>query len=80
MRKKPKTEEQMMEVSTPRGALQDAFRVSSLRWALASKPVIVYWLMRIPIQATYAGDAVVAQPGVPVPSLNTPKGVSNCCD
>ena len=31
MRKKPNTEEQMIDVSTPIGALQDAFRVSSDR-------------------------------------------------
>jgi hypothetical protein len=42
MRKKPNTEEQMIEVRTPIGALQLAFLVSSLRCADASNPVIVY--------------------------------------
>lgn len=58
-----------MDVRTPIGALHDAFRVSSDRWALASKPVIVYWLMRMPMQATYSGDARTDHPGSPVLSL-----------
>lgn len=33
----------------------------------ASKPVMVYWLMRMPMHATYAGEARVPQPGSPVP-------------
>lgn len=52
MRKNPKIEEQTIEVRTPIGADHDAFRVSSERWAEASYPVIVYWLIRMPIQAT----------------------------
>jgi len=39
--KKPKMEENPTELMTPIGALQDAFRVSSERWAEASKPVSV---------------------------------------
>jgi len=35
------------------GALQEALRVSSERWAEASKPVIVYWDIRMPMHATY---------------------------
>lgn len=40
--KKPKREENPTEETTPIGADQDAFRVSSDRWADASKPVSVY--------------------------------------
>jgi len=52
MTKNPKMELNPTEVMTPIGADQDAFRVSSERWADASKPVRVYWLMRAPHAAT----------------------------
>lgn len=73
IRKKPNTAEQMIDVRTPIGALQDAFRVSSDRCAEASKPVIVYWLIKMPMQATYSGDARTDHPGSPVPSLKVAK-------
>ena len=60
--KKPKMAEKPTEVRTPRGALQEALRVSSDRWAEASKPVMVYWLMRTPHTATYAGEARMLHP------------------
>ena len=72
IRNHPKIDEKMMEERTPIGALHDAFRVSSDRCALASKPVMVYWLIKIPIHATYVGEALSDQPGSPVPSLNLP--------
>ena len=52
MRKKPKRDETPMDIRTPRGAFQEAFCVSSERWAEASKPVMVYWLIRTPQAAT----------------------------
>ena len=70
MRKNPKTKETLILIMTPMGALQAAFLVSSERWAEASKPVMVYWLMRMPQQATYAVLARTLHPGpsTPVPS------------
>lgn len=67
-RKKPKIAEHPMDIRTPTGADQEALCVSSDKCADASKPVIVYWLRRIPQMATYAGDARTDQPGSPVPS------------
>ena len=66
--KKPKREEKPTEEMTPIGADQEALRVSSERCAEASKPVSVYWDMRAPHAATYAGEARTLQPGSPVPS------------
>ncbi len=71
--KNPKSAEKPTEETTPMGADQEALRVSSLRWAEASKPVRVYWDMRAPQHATYAGEARTDQPGSPVPSLNVAK-------
>lgn len=51
-RKKPKTAEMPTDIKTPSGAFQAALFVSSERWAEASKPVIVYWAIRIPHTAT----------------------------
>jgi hypothetical protein len=66
-RKKPKMADTPIDVNTPIGADQEALRVSSERWADASKPVIVYWLNRTPQIATYAGEALTDHPGSPVP-------------
>ena len=72
--KRPKRAEKPTEEMTPIGADQEAFLVSSERWAEASKPVKVYCDMSAPQQATYAGLALILHPtSVPVaavPSLN----------
>jgi hypothetical protein len=69
--KKPNREENPTDEITPIGADHEALRVSSDRWAEASNPVRVYWLMRAPQHATYAGEARILHPGygeTPVPS------------
>ena len=71
IRKNPNSDDTPIDIKTPSGALQEALRVSSDRWAEASKPVMVYWLIRTPQAATYAGEARTLHPGagsVPVPS------------
>lgn len=52
MTKNPKRDEKPTEEITPIGADQEALRVSSERWAEASKPVSVYWDMSAPQHAT----------------------------
>lgn len=54
---------------TPIGALQSACRVSSERWAEASKPVSVYCDISEPHTAMYAGLARTLQP---IPSRPLP--------
>jgi hypothetical protein len=74
--KKPNSALKPTELTTPMGALQEAFRVSSERCADASKPVSVYCDMRAPQQATYAGLARTLHPSypvAPVPSLKEAK-------
>ena len=69
--KKPNREENPTDEMTPIGADHEALRVSSDRCAEASNPVRVYWLMRAPQHATYAGEARILHPGsgeMPVPS------------
>jgi len=51
MTKNPKRALKPTEDMTPMGADQDALRVSSERWAEASKPVSVYWDMSAPQHA-----------------------------
>jgi len=51
MTKNPKRALKPTEDITPMGADQDALRVSSERWADASKPVSVYWDMSAPQHA-----------------------------
>lgn len=74
--KKPKREEKPTDETTPMGADQEAFLVSSERWAEASKPVSVYCDIKAPHAATYAGEARMLHPSEPsaaVPSLKVAK-------
>ena len=70
IRKKPNTPDTPTDISTPRGAFHEALFVSSDKWAEASYPVTVYWAIKIPQTATYAGEARMLQPipSTPVPS------------
>src|SRR5689334_22517304 len=51
-RMNPKITDTTTDITMPMAADREAFRVSSLMWAEASYPVIVYWAIRSPIPHT----------------------------